>query len=214
VNSTATSLSSIVYFSFINASNKLNDILSSYTGDLSACLANCSNRGVCVLNSLQQYVCECNQFRTGASCQTDSRPCSSNPCLNNGTCSNMNDNTSFNCTCQNPELYHGTYCENKNDLCKNNPKVCYNSQGFCVMNGTQPMCKCLMDYSGINCEIMSTSLAVKKAIIDVSTIIAIAVMMCYVILILCFDYTKYFLFKNQKPIKKKKQIEKAHYHPS
>jgi len=82
------------------------------------------------------------------------------------------------------------------------------------MNGTQPMCKCLMDYSGINCETMSTSLAVKKAIIDVATIIAITVMVCYVILIFCFDYTKYFLFKNQKPLKKKKQIEKAHYHPS
>jgi hypothetical protein len=72
-------------FSTNNAGDELNYVLSTYTGGLSECLVNCSNQGICVLNSLEQYVCQCNQFRLGASCQTDSRPCSSNPCLNNNT---------------------------------------------------------------------------------------------------------------------------------
>ena len=109
----------------------------------------------------------------GRACQTDSRPCSSNPCLNNGTCSNINNDTSFECTCQNPNLFYGIYCENKLDLCLNNTDICYMNQGYCVMNDTQPVCKCLMDYYGAKCELMSSSLVVRKAIINVSTIIVI-----------------------------------------
>jgi hypothetical protein len=190
-------------------------ILTECLSDLSGCLANCSNQGVCIKNSLQQYACQCNQFRTDASCQTDSRPCSSNPCLNNGTCFNMNNNTSFYCTCQNPELYHGIYCENKNDLCKknNNTEICYNSQGYCIMNGTQPMCKCLMGFSGTKCELTSNALVMRNAIINASTIIAITFLVCFIIIILVFDYTKYFLIRNQKPIKKEQKITKFKYHP-
>jgi len=200
-------------FSTNNAGDELNYVLSTFTGGLSECLVNCSNQGICVLNSLEQYVCQCNQFRLGASCQTDSRPCSSNPCLNNGTCSNKNNDTSFYCTCQNPKIYYGIYCENKKDLCRNNTEICFKNQGYCIMNETQPMCKCLIDYYGTNCEIISTSLFVKKSIINVSTLIAILVLVIFIVLLFCFDFTKYFFPKNQKLAIKKQEIIKFQYLP-
>ena len=87
-------------FSQNNTGSQVNNVLKTYTGDLSACLANCSNQGICTLNSMQQYICQCNLFRTGISCQSDSRPCSSGPCLNGGICNDTMNKTSFECTCQ------------------------------------------------------------------------------------------------------------------
>ena len=202
----------IFIFSQNNTGSQLNNILKNYTGDLTACLANCSNQGTCVISNEQHYICQCNEYRTGISCQSDTRACSSGPCLNNGTCSSTNDDASFQCTCQN-EMYYGRQCENKFNFCLNST-ICIQNQGFCQMNGTQPMCKCFMDYSGTNCEIMSTSLIVKKAIISTTTIIAIIVMICYVVVIFCFDYTKYCLMGNNKTNKKKKPIIKRfRYNP-
>ena len=178
-----------------------NNVLTAYTGDLSSCLANCSNQGICILDSMQKYICQCNQYRTGMACQSDTRPCSSGPCLNGGVCNDTMNKTSFECTCQS-NLFYGRYCENKIDLCLNS-SVCFNNQGYCIMNGSQPVCKCKLDYSGINCEIESTSLIIRKSIIDASTIIAIIVLVSFVIMILCFDYTKYFLMKKKKIIKRK-----------
>ena len=160
---------------------------------------------------MQQYICQCNQYRTGSACQSDSRPCSSGPCLNGGICYDTMNETSFECTCQS-NLFYGIYCENKADLCKNST-VCFNNQGYCVMNGSQPVCKCKLDYSGMNCEIMSTSLIVRNSIINVATIIAIICLVCLILLILFFDYTKYFLMNKKKLIKKKQEIKKFHYHP-
>ena len=203
-NTTQSSLNVSSIFNPNNAGNILNDILSNYTGDLSACLINCSNQGFCKLNSLQQYICECNQYRTGGACQSDSRPCSNNPCLNNATCLNVMNQTEFQCQCSNPNLYYGIYCENKFDLCQNS-SVCINTnQGYCIVNGTQPLCKCLMGYSGVNCEILSTELVAIKVITKTTTIIAIVVMGCFVIVVIIFDYTKYFLIKNKSNIKKER----------
>jgi len=209
---THSSISASSFFTINNTGNKLNGVLSTYTGDLSGCLANCSNQGYCVLNSLQQYMCQCDQYKAGKACQSDLRPCSSNPCLNKGTCSNiMNINeTSFQCICQN-NLFYGTYCENKVDLCLNNTDLCIKGQGYCVVNGTRPMCKCLKEYSGIKCELQSTSMVVRKAIINASSIIAIIVLVCFIILVFFFDYTKYLLTKNKKPKKKTSQIKRLHY---
>ncbi len=156
-------------------------------------MANCSNQGMCILNSLQQYICQCNQYRTGSACQSDTRPCSSNPCLNNGLCIDTNNQTSFQCDC--PSLFYGIYCENKIDLCLNST-ICFNSQGYCKMNGSQPECNCIMGYSGLNCEIISSSLVVRKSIINAATLIAIIVITCYILTIIGFDFTKYFWMKN------------------
>jgi preprotein translocase subunit SecG len=119
--------------------------------------------------------------------------------------------TEFQCKCSNPNLYYGIYCEKKWDLCQNS-SVCYNNQGYCILNGTQPMCKCLMGCSGVNCEILSTALAAKKVITRTTTIIAIIVMVCFVLIVIFFDYTKFFLMKNKKKNKnnKKHEDEKKH----
>ena len=196
INLASTSLSPSSLFSPSHAGSQLNDLLETYTGDLSACLADCSNQGVCVL-SQEKYICKCNQFRTGLSCQSDTRPCSSNPCLNNGTFSSLKNETSFECICQSA-LFYGPNCENKHDLCLNNTEICIKNQGTCQMNETQAFCKCFNDYTGVNCEIMSTSMVVEKSIISASSIIAIVVMVSYITIILCFDYTKYCLMKNMR----------------
>jgi hypothetical protein len=198
-------------FTSNNAGSQLNGVLSSFTGDLSGCLGNCSNQGLCVLNSLQQFICHCNEYKTGKACQNDLRSCSSNPCLNNGTCSNImnNNETSFQCFCQS-NLYYGAYCENKIDLCLNNTDICSKNQGYCIVNDTKPECKCLMGYSGTKCEILSTSLVVRKAIINASSIIAIIVFAFLVILIIAFDYTKFFLMK--QPAKKITKVNRLKYH--
>ena len=188
-----------------------NSVLQGYTGDLSSCLANCSNQGICVLDSQNKFKCQCSQFRAGASCQSDTRPCASSPCLNNGTCSNMNNFTSFECTCQN-ELFYGRFCENKLDLCLNSTS-CIKDQGYCQMNGSQPICKCFLGYFGIKCEMVSASLIIRKSMISAATLIAIIIMVCYAITILCFDFTKYFLFKKKDKIQKKPEIRRFHYKP-
>jgi len=201
-------------FNSNSSGGQLNNVLQTYTGDMSSCLANCSNQGICTLNSAQKYVCQCNQYRTGSSCQIDSRPCSSNPCLNNGTCVNTNNETSFECICLN-NVYYGIYCENKIDLCKNST-ICFNNQGNCIMNETEIMCKCKKDYSGINCEIMSTALVVRNTIINVASLIAIIFIACLILLVLFFDYTKYFVMSKQ--VNKNESINQVemktfYYHP-
>jgi len=201
-------------FSQNGTGSQLNDVLASYTGDLTACLLNCSNQGVCVLNSLQQYICACSQYRTGKACQSDARSCLSSPCLNNAECSNSKNETHFKCQCSNSTF--GIYCENKIDLCQNS-SVCFNNQGFCILNDSQPMCKCLMGYSGVNCEVMSTSLVVRKVIIKTSSIVAIIVMVCFVVLVIFLDYTKYFLIadetKKKMTKRKKHKVKRLFYVP-
>ena len=176
-------------------------------------MSNCSNHGACILVD-QSYVCQCNENRTGSACQTDSRPCSRVLCMNGSTCYDTNNSTSFQCTCRS-EIFHGTYCENKVDLCKNST-ICYNNQGFCVMNDTQPFCKCKTQYSGVNCEIMSNYLVFQKGVVWLTTIICIIVIVCLIMIVLGFDFTKYFLMnknKGNKPAQRKPVIKRYIYHP-
>ena len=96
-------------------------ILQSNT-DVSACLANCSNQGVCKLSLNQTYICECNVLYQGKSCQTDIRPCSNqmtNKCLNNATCVNSFDLSAYSCQCPQSGPYYGRYCENRRNQCEN-----------------------------------------------------------------------------------------------
>jgi hypothetical protein len=69
---------------FINFSNKnLVSFLSMY--DISDCLLNFTNHADCLFSN-DKFVGECQQNFTGSSCSVDQRVCSSQPCLNNGTC--------------------------------------------------------------------------------------------------------------------------------
>ena len=132
-------------------------ILATSSYDLSSCLVNCSNNGICLFDTYtQKYLCRCLTNFVGPSCQTDTRACSSYPCLNNATCLNYPVNGSsstFKCVCD--TNYFGTYCENKVDLCEN--RKCSN-KGYCFINSTDsPYCKCFIGYSGNQCDIELTS---------------------------------------------------------
>ena len=197
-------------FSLNFTGSKLNSLFNTYTGDLSSCLANCSNQGICILNSNKQFMCQCNLFKTGAACQNDLKPCSSGPCLNGGICNDTINGTTFQFTCK-ENLFFGIHCENKLDLCINST-LCVTHQGYCIINGTQPTCKCKIGYSGVSCEIVSSSLAVTKSIINAATIITILVFVSLIALIVFFDVSKYFLIKNKKPIRSKKQVIKRFYY--
>ena len=210
-NSLNSNLSSL--FNLNNAGNQINKILTEYTGDLSGCLSNCSNNGVCILNSAQKFVCQCHFDKTGSSCQITNRPCGNNPCLNNGTCVERLNDTSFECVCSDSALYYGVFCERKFDLCKNST-VCFNNQGSCYMNGAEPACKCRQDYSGNNCEIISTSLAIKKSFITVASSLAIAIIACFILTVICLDFLKYYVMQNKKSLKKKEaEITQFIYYP-
>ena len=102
---------------FSSGSALLSEILSSYTSDLSGCLSSCSNKGECMLTLSQKFVCQCNSiYIVGTACQTDLRPCSNGPCLNNGTCINNNNLTGYVCECGN--FYCGSNCEKRVNLCQ------------------------------------------------------------------------------------------------
>ena len=100
--------------------------------DVSSCLSNCSNQGICKLSNNQTYICECNANFMGKSCQSDKRPCSqSNKCLNNGTCVDSLDLTSSSCQCPENGLFYGKFCEKRRNLCEN---VTCSSHGYCIQS--------------------------------------------------------------------------------
>jgi hypothetical protein len=76
------------------------------------------------------------------------------------------------------------------------------------------MCKCFKGYSGTNCETISASLVITQSIISASTIIAIAVLTSFALMVFLFDYTKFCLVKNKKQIKMlQPEIKRFNYIP-
>ncbi len=190
--------------------------------DMSSCLINCSNEGICKLDSLsQKYFCECNYNFMGKSCQTDSKPCNRwNPCLNNATCLNLNS-TSFECECPSNGLYYGAYCENRINLCEN---VTCSLNGYCFLqNQTQTKCKCNNGYNGEICDLESNSIKQLRNFQWTSTIICIICIIIFWTLIVGSDVLDYlkigdenidmnewrrekYYGKNEKEEEKKKSI--------
>ncbi len=172
----------------INTSNSqvMFDILQNYDGDLTSCLLNCSNNGVCFLDkSDKKFKCSCDAYFTGYSCQTDIRPCSSNPCINNSTCINYQKSSGiwhFSCNCS--SFYTGIYCENKINICEN--ETC-SSNGNCYDNSSVPACKCFQLYEGVKCDKKSEKLIMLKGVIKSASIIAIITIVVFFIFILILD---------------------------
>ncbi|CAF0926922.1 unnamed protein product [Brachionus calyciflorus] len=163
--------------------------------EMNNCLSNCSNNGICVKLSENIYGCSCYKNYIGSSCQYNSSPCSSRPCLNNGTCQNLNN--SYSCLCN--DFYKGRNCELEKYVCLN--ETCSN-KGLCYNSNFEPKCICFKSYSGDRCEIESNELKVVKVTIKTASIIAIIVIASlFLILILC-DITK--LFEKTKHKKKQK----------
>ena len=131
-------------------------------------------------------------YFSGASCQTDTRPCSKYPCMNDGVCADLG--LSFTCTCQ--SIFYGTYCENKVDLCLNSS--CVKNQGKCFMNGTEALCSCFQGYAGLNCESLSESLKVTKTLISLASILAFVILSLFVFGVILMDCLKYFVIKDKR----------------
>jgi hypothetical protein len=124
----------------------------------------CSNAGVCIVNSPGNFSCKCDQYYKGNNCEIDQRKCSKKICINNGECKDLiiNDTNYYDYECNCKPLYYGKNCELKQKLCKN--RTCSN-YGRCIENITDTYCSCSKGFSGLNCEIASRYVTVTKAVI-------------------------------------------------
>ena len=189
-------------FDQLTSSQTLNLLNSNY--DLSGCIVNCSNSGSCKFDlNKNEFYCLCDSiYLSGSACQTDTRPCSSNPCLNNATCVDytnsksynmtLTSNSSFNCLCN--KYYAGSFCESKIDICQN--ETC-SGNGNCKDVNDQPKCECFAMYLGDKCDTQSSELKAVKAIISFASIVAIISVIVFYSCILCIDLTK-FCFRRGK----------------
>jgi hypothetical protein len=163
------------------------NMLSLPNQDLTGCLSNCSNRGVCGINADNKFGCKCEEFFVGDSCQTDTRACSYTPCKNNANCSEVivpNQPNSFNCTCTSA-LYYGLRCENKINVCINT--TC-SGHGACFDNSSIPTCRCFNNYFGNDCEKKSETLKAIQQTISVTSYVAVSFLNFFFIGIFMIDY--------------------------
>jgi len=185
------------------SSTQLNQILANATGSITGCLLSCSNHGSCSFDpTTNQIGCLCDDYYSGDSCQFDSRPCQSSPCLNGGNCTDVftDNSTYFTCECQ--SVYYGANCENTIDLCLNS--TCVSSQGYCKMTGITATCVCLKGYEGENCKDKSSALKTQNAIVSMASILAFIIIALFWGLILFTDYLTYFVIKDRREKEKKK----------
>ncbi|XP_071093658.1 fibropellin-1-like [Haliotis cracherodii] len=135
--------------------------LSSCTNDtrLSGNSRECDEFYRCVQQEWVQYKCpagyrfsdaikDCSDGVDCPTATTTDLPCDSNPCLNNGVCSNFGG--SFSCQC--PAGYGGETCEIPPQPCDSGP--CKNG-GACTNQGSSYVCSCLPNYAQPNCETLS-----------------------------------------------------------
>lgn len=163
--------------------------------DLSDCISNCTNNGLCKYSNIGlKFICVCNLYYSGPYCSTDLRPCSSSPCMNNGTCiQNITDLASPTSYCECGQYYEADVCQTKKDICQN--ETCSN-HGKCKDVNNKPKCECFSLYLGENCEITSDALKVIQKTISISSIIAIVILCCFYLFILSSDLLKIIINRN------------------
>ena len=195
--------------------------------DLSGCLVNCTNKGRCKYNSSNdKIICSCfSKYMSGYACQIDTRPCSSNPCLNNATCVDYTNSANYNisssllsnrsdsfyCLCD--KFYFGAHCESKIDICQN--ETCSNN-GNCFELDYMPKCKCFNMFLGEKCEFESSELKTKKIIISFTTKLAIIVLALFFSLFIMMDLSKYYFkcFSKKRRLNpfERQKLKKFFYH--
>jgi hypothetical protein len=155
----------------------------------------------------------CDEYFSGPSCDIDTRPCSSDPCLNNATCydysnynlnnSNYFKNNSLLYYCECASFYEGTNCESKKDICQN--ETCSNN-GICKDEKNKPVCECFNLYQGEKCDSQSSELKTIKTVSSIASILAfISIFILYLVVILA-DITNIFIGKNKKKKKTDKYV--------
>ena len=180
------------------------DFLSNGSYDLSGCLVNCSNQGRCMLDpQLQMLLCKCNTYFSGSSCQIDTRPCSSQPCMNNGTCVNEQNGTNeFECQCR-EGFFNGKYCETPVNLCEN--RTC-SMNGVCTVDNDLARCVCFDGYTGDECQLENLQAKVlRESVKYTSLVVFLTCIITFVTLIVCSDVLSYFGIGDRSKIKLKRQ---------
>ena len=164
--------------------------------DTNNCLVNCSRNGLCSFSQIDsKVVCSCYQFYAGPACSIDTRPCSSNPCLNEGMCiQNLTNPNEFSYHCDCGLFYEGSLCEYKRDVCKN--ETC-SGNGNCVDFNNSPKCICFSSYEGESCESIKDYFKIRKIIVKATTIIAICVLVCFYLIFLLMDLHRIFFIKKK-----------------
>lgn len=104
----------------------------------------CTAPGFECVDSPSGYTCRCQL--DGEGCQAESSVCSSQPCLNNGTC--VEAAGGFRCLCL--PGFSGATCGDDIDECASGP--CRNG-AICRDSAGQYSCFCVPGFQGSNCEI-------------------------------------------------------------
>lgn len=161
--------------------------------DVSNCIRNCSNRGVCKYISGNALSCICiDNFTVGNSCEVDIRPCSKMPCLNNSTCVENMTSLSYKCECDN--FYYGDQCENKVNVCQN--ETC-SMNGNCNDLHNKPTCDCYYLFNGEKCQIQSEEKKTVRRVMVTTSIIAIIIIVLFYVSIVVNDLTTVFARKKE-----------------
>ena len=178
----------------------INLIFQNGSFDISGCLINCTNNGRCAYLANNKIQCACLPGFTGKACEIDLRACSpkNNKCVNDGLCIEVNNTNGFDCTCT--EQFTGDFCESKLDLCHN---VTCSSHGSCVDLGNATKCVCFDLYLGDLCEKESVELVTVRAIISITSVIAIVIIVLFYSSCVIMDLVKYFMCRDRS---KKKRI--------
>jgi hypothetical protein len=159
------------------------------------CVTKCSNNGMCQIVTAGTYGCSCNIDITGRTCNVDKRPCSSAPCLNNGTCSEIQVNNVYQFTCLCKESFSGDRCQlfDLDGACTN--ASCNNS--ICSIDSatSKASCKRFLMYSGVRCEIESDQMKSIKSTISAASIIAIISILVFYAIFVVLDLIEYFFIK-------------------
>ncbi|CAF1380734.1 unnamed protein product [Rotaria magnacalcarata] len=77
----------------------------------------CNKHGTCMPNAINSFACQCDPGFVGPTCNQEVDECESQPCANNGTCTDLENG--FLCHCL-PE-WNGTLCAEAKNPCQSSP---------------------------------------------------------------------------------------------